>query len=366
MLGVVRHRAVVAGLGVAVVVAVSCGPDGERNPPKQAPTYDVDAGSDALVASSSSSGGGGEAPLGGPIPDPDAPCDADLEAGEADPVAAAGAVELCKQASGTGWGVVSARWALPNGSDAPDVMTFDVGHGVLPAFGVVDPHRGERMLALSSGTARQPMDPDWMDPAGFDKGYASEHPAGFPKQSPSCPGVITGMPHDGIALEVTLRAPGEAAGFSFDFQFFTYEWPDYICSPFNDAFVALLSPPPQGQSDGNVSFDMDGNPISVNNALLSVCGCAAGPPCEAPPLTPLKTFDCPLGDDTLADTGFETRAATGWLVTKSPVEGGETIKLRWAIYDSADGILDSTVLIDDFTWLGGVDAGVVTEPDPPK
>jgi hypothetical protein len=72
----------------------------------------------------------------------------------------------------------------------------------------------------------------------------------------------------------------------------------------------------------------------------------------APPLTPLIAYDCELGSDELSDTGFEQRAATGWLVTKAPVEPGEVIKLRWGVYDSGDGVLDSTTVIDHFRWLG--------------
>ena len=75
------------------------------------------------------------------------------------------------------------------------------------------------MPGLSSGSARQPTDPGYHDVGGFDKGFQGGHPQGFPKESPACPGVITGTPHDGAALEVTLRTPANAQGFSFDFNF---------------------------------------------------------------------------------------------------------------------------------------------------
>jgi hypothetical protein len=240
------------------------------------------------------------------------------------------------------------------------LSNFDLGHGILDGFGVLSVRAGSRMLAISSGTARQPTDPGYVDVAGFDKMYACESPEGFPKKAPACPGVVTGEPHDGVALEVTMKAPDEAVGFSFEFDFHTYEWPNFICSPYNDNFVALLDPAPPGQTDGNVSFDIKGNPVSVNNAYLRACGCADGPPCFS---NGNKKFLCQLGHDPLVGTGFETGAATGWLTTTAPVEGGATITLRWAIYDSGDGVLDSTSLIDDFHWLEGVDAGVMTVPD---
>jgi hypothetical protein len=110
--------------------------------------------------------------------------------------------------------------------------------------------------------------------------------------------------------------------------------------------------------------------VSVNNALLEVCGCDGGPPCLAPPFSPNpKTFTCALGSFPLImtgfgkDTDFEDHASTYWLGTKAPVKGGEIITLRWTVYDSGDNALDSTTLIDNFQWIanGGT---VVVGTDP--
>ena len=119
--------------------------------------------------------------------------------------------------------------------------------------------------------------------------------------------------------------------------------------------------------DGNISFDSQGNTISVNAGFLEVCGCESGPPCGAGN----KTFSCALGRDQLLGTGFDesdfdpwNSAATGWLVTTAPLEqpGGE-ITLQFAIWDSGDGVLDSTVLLDNFTFEVG-DAKTQTAPVP--
>jgi hypothetical protein len=184
---------------------------------------------------------------------------------------------------------------------------------------------------------------------------------GFPKESPACPGVVTGQPHDGVALEVELVAPTNAKGFSFTFNYFTYEWPDYICSQFNDFFVALLYPVPMGQADGNISFDSKGNPVSVNNAFLTVCG--------PPGVYGGKAFSCAQGDAALLGTGFGKDAAlaqdhgsTYWLETQAPVGQHETFTLRWAVYDSGDGILDTTALVDDFQWVANAGVTVATTP----
>jgi hypothetical protein len=299
----------------------------------------------------------------------DVVCDDALAVDSADPMDGARAVELCvKQSDPKKWGVKSAKWVLPNG-DAPTAAepNFDLGHGLLSAFGPnVNAQAGKRMLGLSSGTARQPTDPGYQDVQGYDKGYTCGAPAGFPKDSPACPGVTTGEPHDGAGLEVVIHTPSNARGFSFDFDFLTYEWPSFICSSFNDLFVALLSPKPSGQADANISFDKQGNIISVNNVFLEACGCSNGPPCSAGG----KSFTCLLGDAGLVGTGFGADSAgsdhgsTYWLSSKAPVVPASDITIRWGVYDSSDGILDTTTLIDNWRWTSHPGTVVATDPVP--
>lgn len=314
-------------------------------------------------------------------------CDTDLAIDDADPLSAAKAIELCKMSTGDkDWGVVDAKWVLADGSALPTDPTllanFHLGHGLLPKFGAnVQVRKGQRMLALSSGTARQPTDPGWHYASSFDKGFTSGQPVGFPKESPSCPGSVTGLPNDPAAVEINVRTPSNAQGISFDFDFFTFEWPQFICSQYNDFFIALLTPFPPGQTDGNISFDSMMNPISVNNALLEVCGCPGNPPgqCEAPPggLTP-KYFDCSLGNTDLIGTGFgfdtpapgggspqgQDHGSTGWLRTSAPVPPSSTINLRFAVYDSSDHQLDSTTMVDNLQWIAKPGTMVGTVPVP--
>ncbi len=283
-----------------------------------------------------------------------ASCDAPLGLASNDPLDAARALGLC------GDSLISARWVLADGAAPPTDPTpaagFALGHGILPDFGSnLMPREGAQLLALSSGTARRPADPGYQNihSFGFAKGYTGNPPMGFPRPSPACPGVETGGVNDPPALELELKAPDWAKGFAFDFDFYTFEWPMFVCSPYNDFFVAILSPVPEGQVDGDISFDAMGNPISVNAAFVSVCGCNGGPPCWAGG----RPFTCPDGVDELLETGFDQdtnglrHAATSWLTTTAPVMPGQTITLRLAIYDSADQSLDSTVLLDKFRWL---------------
>jgi hypothetical protein len=287
----------------------------------------------------------------------DPPCDAGLSLDDPSPLSAARAVDLCKVAAGPhDWGILQARYTLPDGSPAfVGQPKFDLGHGILSQFGqAVQPQGGERLLSLSSGTARQPTDPGYHSVTGFDKSYSCNYPPGFPKQSPACPGVTSGPPRDGIALEVTLRAPANAVGFSFDFNFFTTEWPHFICTSFNDLFAALLAPAPPGQPDGNISFDNQGNVVTVNSVFVEACACPGGPPCSAGG----RTFTCPLGAKSLMGTGFDgdgvsTHASTHWLTTTAPAHPGAELTIRWTVLDSGDAISDTTALVDHWQWITG-------------
>ena len=199
-------------------------------------------------------------------------------------------------------------------------------------------------------------DPGYVDPGGHDKLYTSGAAPGFPKESPSCPGVITGEAHDSIQLRVRMKTPTNAKSLSFNVNMFTYEFPFWICSEFNDFVTAIMAPAPAGLADGmcngtpcgNISFDSQGNPLSVNAGFLEVCD---------PQTAGGKMFACMLGSGDLvgtgfgADAGFENHAATGWLQTSAPIgTAGEEITIEFGAWDSGDGVLDTTGLFDNFRF----------------
>ena len=300
-------------------------------------------------------------------------CDGALALTSSDPVDGARALGLCKRQSGDGWGLVSAEYVTADGQPLAKFDPGGLGFGLLPSFGPnVAPQHGSRMLVLSTGTARRPGDLGYESPFGCDKGYpgvgkpSTATPAGFPKESPACPGVVTGEAHDSVGLRLKIRTPSNARALRFDLNFYTYEFPNYVCTKYNDFFVALLTPSPAGYPDGNVSFDGKGNLVSVNAGFLQVCNAQR---------VDGKDYACPLGPAQLLGTGFDTdyvgtptsnSAATGWLQTAVPVEHpGAELTLLLAIWDSFDGVLDSTVLLDNFTFLDempSAESGPVTSP----
>jgi hypothetical protein len=308
-----------------------------------------------------------------------AECDLGLAINSTDPFDAAKAIGLCNRTTmdSAAWGVISARFTTADGSGtlANAMMT-----GLLPRFGAAIPPQGSTLLALSTGAARAP------DQSGFTQACDSydgllstgaEPPAGYPKESTVCEeaaaddpfgGIIGGLfpdnttIYDQAALEVKIRVPTNAKSFAFDSIFYTYEYPDYICSRYNDFFVVFKEPRPEFVEDGNILFDSNKDPIGVNTGLLSVCNASDQNPTAA------KQFGCEQGTDLLRGTGFGPNeatcaqdppggtkagvggASTGWLKTTAPVSPGEVITLRFALWDTGDAILDSTALVDNFIW----------------
>jgi hypothetical protein len=292
---------------------------------------------------------------------PQGECDGGLPIDSGDAMDGARAMGLCKVADATSWGVLTAEWVRSDGQPLTGALLD--GKGILNKFGPMQPREGNQMLVLSSGAARAPGDPGYQDPGGYAKEdfFAPPHgaPPGYPKESPSCPGVTTGPPYDSAGLRLKIRTPTDAKSFQFEFDFYTYEYPGWVCTEYNDFFVAMLSPVPSMLVDGNLSFDVQGNTISVNAGFLEACypGTHGG-----------KTFACSLGYSEIVGTGFDSgggSAATSWLVTTAPVEvPGQEITLHFAIWDSGDQVLDSTVLIDNFRFeLEEGQVGTVPVPE---
>jgi hypothetical protein len=287
-------------------------------------------------------------------------CDGGLALAEADPFKGANAMDICQVGGGGKWGILQAQYVQLNGAALPNTNAANLGRGIMPGFGPnVTRQLGDNMLVLSSGTARVPGQANYSSPGGFDKNYGTSNPQGFPVNSPSCPGVNSGALRDSIALRLRLKAPTNAKSISFKFKFYTFEYPGYICSQFNDIFVAIMRDqngnfiPGANPQTGNISFDKQGNYLSVNAGFLEVC---------SPGTYGGKQFTCPLGTSGLVGTGFEGHAATDWLQTIAPVKPGEEFELLLGISDAGDGILDSTVLLDSFEWLATPSSGPTTAP----
>jgi hypothetical protein len=311
-------------------------------------------------------------------------CDQGLASGSTAALDYAKAMELC-QTTTTGekkWGVLSAQLTLADGAGAPATKA----HSIRPSFGTnVMPKGGVSMVLLSTGAAagRGQSSPNY-EPfqdtpsingnnkqSAFPADYIAANAGSLPN-SPGCPEPNGSSAMDPVMLTLEIRVPTNARSFKLDTNFFSSEFPEYTCSPFNDFFVVLLDSmyagSPANPADKNLAFyspagSMMKYPVGVNLAsgntgLFTQCvngtiGCAQ--------FGNGMISTCTSTTD-LAGTGFDTAdpgtcnanslegGGTGWLQTSGNVVPGEIIKLRIAIWDTSDHVLDSLAIVDAFTW----------------
>lgn len=146
----------------------------------------------------------------------------------------------------------------------------------------------------------------------------------------------------GFQLTAPAIANGDAVdanGYTFDFAYFSAEFPEYVDSGFNDIFVVW-----QDSEDytGNVTF-IDGQPMTVT-ALWPIdfegdCDTFSDPFCNPP------------ADPHLAGTGhIYDGGATGWYKATGGVKPGETFTLTFGVFDMGDSSFDTTALLDNWQW----------------
>ena len=133
--------------------------------------------------------------------------------------------------------------------------------------------------------------------------------------------------HDYTELRLSAEVPAGALGVELQAAFFTAERPSRISmGAVNDLFVVWLE---SELYTGNVAIHpTQAVPMAVNEVA----------------------FDYTNQDPELAGFGFADHAGTDWLTLAAPVQAGDTITLVMALFDVADGKVDSAVLLDDLRW----------------
>jgi hypothetical protein len=310
-------------------------------------------------------------------------CDQTLASNSSTALDYARAIELCQTTtmSSKKWGVISAKLSLADGNGTPAA----IARAIRPKFGATMPRGGTKLALLSTGAAAGKND---TNPAyqNFQNGQSlsgngtfSAFPSDFLSangnklpNAPGCPAPMMGSgANDPIMLTLTIRVPTNAKSFTLDTNFFSSEFPEYTCSPFNDFFVVLLESGYMGASpnpaDRNLAFYAKGTqryPVGVNLASGNTglfTQCRNGHiSCKYVASAP--TISTCTGTSDLVGTGFDTAdpgwcddnawqgGGTGWLRTSGNVVPGEIIKLRIAIWDTSDHVLDSIAAFDAFTW----------------
>jgi hypothetical protein len=301
------------------------------------------------------------------------------------------------------WGLISAALQRADGSALEDLRA----RSIRPTFGsAVSADSGDSMVVLSSGIASDATQTtpgpnggapagsnvsnfhtpfslvdistctntncisDWLAAENLPLKKANELPT-----APDCPVIDGGFVppahevNDSVMLELVIRAPTNARAFTFRTYFFSAEYPEFVCSAYNDQYVALIDTPSGVPSP--IANPVDKNlltyasagkkwPIGINVAagtnLFAVCESeATNPTCWDPDLDPAS---CSQGAGDLLGTGFEQGSSgclfgggTYWRAVNGNIIPGENVRLRLVIWDVGDSGYDSLALIDGFQWL---------------
>ncbi len=198
-----------------------------------------------------------------------------------------------------------------------DVFDADRSVAVMDALGILDPTEGESLAWLFTGdTASWPT-----------TGRDTDLGAG-------------GQADDLVTLTLTLQVPDGVSSLFYEFFFLSAEYPAFVGSTYNDRFLCEID---SGAYSGNAAVDRAGNAMSVNSNLFTVT----------------------LASD-LQGTGFDLNGrggGTGWLLNAVPVVPGEVVNVSFTVYDEADGVYDSGVLLDNFYWSDfEISYPVIVEP----
>jgi hypothetical protein len=255
-----------------------------------------------------------------------------------DPLAFVAALDICE-------GNRTAYWR-------ETMMIDERSRGIFADYGdTYKPHQGATLMVLASGIAGDRTDPGYVPLESgtiFDNVVSHPDPIG----PMGCSGADEPTVNDYSELVLELDVPTNAKSFSFDFNFMSVEFPEFVCTSFDDTFLAYLE---SEAFTGNISFDAMGNRVSINVGFFTVCSPSLGPTCT--------------GEGDLLGTGYEASSTdftdgggTGWLTTTAPVTPGEKIKLAFMLWDEGDHILDSAVLIDNFRWQLEPVEGPITVP----
>jgi hypothetical protein len=302
-------------------------------------------------------------------------CDSGLASDSSDPMQYAAAMDLCKTTTeqSTDWGLISANLSLSSGTGAPATASY----AIRPGFGVNNlPRFGSSMVVLSTGAAAATgqINPSFVafEP-GYDTGTSSGVPAdwltaqgGTVPGMPGCP-AASSTAYNPVMLTLRIRVPANANSFRLAANFFNSEYPEWVCSTFNDMFVVLLDSgfagTPANPADKNLAIDTLGHALSESNTgIFAQCmngntGCFG--------LNPGTNNTC-ISTSGLTGTGMDTPdpgscdanslvgAGTDWLFIRGNVVPGEIMQLRVALWDAGDGTDDSVILLDNFQWSSNV------------
>jgi prealbumin domain-containing protein/Big-like domain-containing protein/PKD domain-containing protein len=163
------------------------------------------------------------------------------------------------------------------------------------------------------------------------------HPGTFASSNDGGSTVRGNTDLDVSILKIDLTVPQGSNCLSFNFRFLSEEFPVYVGSAYNDAFIAELDTSDWTTSGSaisaphNIAFDSSNDVVSINSTGLGGMTPANGAG---------TAFDGTSG------TGDSSGGATGLLAAATPVTPGAH-SLYLSIFDQGDHSLDTAVFLDN-------------------
>jgi hypothetical protein len=207
--------------------------------------------------------------------------------------------------------VVGASWPILDGEAANPSSSSAVGIGSQLA-GSFMPDDGPSFAALTTG------DVAIADPPNDNSGAGVEN------------GTSTRNVNDPSILKVDVNVPSGDNCLAVDGVFYSEEYPEYVGSAYNDAFLAELDhsswtyDPETNHvtAPDNFAFDQSHNQLTVNSVSFTAEG----------------------------STGLQYDGSTRLLTMSTPITPGEH-SLYFSIYDAGDHIFDSAMFLDHLRTL---------------
>jgi hypothetical protein len=187
------------------------------------------------------------------------------------------------------------------------------------------PRVGGTFAVLTSGDATQADQPDGNDTSS-DGGTAVTQP----NRGNTALDVST--------LQIPFTVPTGSNCASFDFRFLSEEYPDFITSQYNDAFIA----------------ELDGTDWTTDGAVITGLGRNFATDANGLPVTIKSTGPTSMSPAEAAGTPYG--GATAPLRARTPVTVGQHT-LYLSIFDQSDTILDSVAFVDNFRTFNAASGG---------